>query len=114
MTLNKWELGKRVFNLHHADGKARPEHYWLQDMGVITKITPQMVEWKQPNASVILGTMATPFSEPSMLAPNTDGFCYYMTELPDMDQYRDGGLYKVPRALLLAHMKTYVGPWAAK
>jgi hypothetical protein len=101
------KIGVRVFSIHHDDGKAKPLHYWLEEEGVVKRIknTPEMklVDWGK----------ATHFDngEKMFLMPNKQGFCYFMTELPDMDKYKDGNWYKVPTDILIKHMKSYKSPW---
>jgi hypothetical protein len=113
--MNQLKLATRVFSIHHSDGKAHPTHYWLEDEGNVVRLQSKndskVVEWKKKDDQLLLGHSEYEFSEKTMLAPSIDGFCYYMAELPEMEQYKDGGLYKVPTNILKAHMKTYKSPW---
>lgn len=117
--VNKLKIGASVFSIHHSDGKAHPTHYWLEEKGKVTQIAEtkidktKFVEWKKEEQmnSLNLGHCEYEFSEARMLAPSIDGFCYYMAELPDMEQYKDGELYKVPTNVLKKHMRTYKSPW---
>lgn len=106
---------KRVFRIHHADSKARPEHYYLEEYGSVTNIIHY--SGKGPFSVIEIDGMGSIFDhmETQFLKPNRDGFCYYMAELPDMEQYlvnfQNLTLYKVPTKILKDHMKSYKSPF---
>ncbi|MNM84893.1 hypothetical protein D3C81_969970 [compost metagenome] len=106
--MNRMEIGKRVFSIHHADGKAKPEHYWIEFEGTIKRIENnnqlKLVDWGK---QIIFS-----HSEDRFLKPNHDKFCYFMTEFENIEQYKDGELYKVPYKILIDHMKSYQSPWS--
>lgn len=107
--MNKLEVGKRVFVVSHADGKANPEHYFLDEKGIVNKVADnghfKIVRFGKDG--MIFNTM-----EHIYLQPNRDGFCYFIAELSNMEQYyEDFELYKVPTKVLKEHMATYKSPW---
>jgi hypothetical protein len=115
MHINQLKIGTRVFSIHHSDGKAHPTHYLLEYEGNVIRISETLI-WIQHNDSPI-GHAESNFSkglniaDKNRIVPSIDGFCYYMAELPEIEQYKDGDLYKVPTSILKAHMKTYKSPW---
>jgi hypothetical protein len=102
--MNQLKLRTRVFSIHHCDGNQHPMHYWLEEEGKVRRIH------KAPGLRVVDWGKAPHFDE-MYLKPSKDGFCYFMAELPDMERYKDGDLYKVPTFVLKEHMASYKSPW---
>lgn len=105
--MNQLKMGSRVFSIRSSDGKAKPEYYWLEEEGIVQRIKNtsdmKLIDW---------GKFARfDCDEKMFLKPSSDGFCYYMAELSDMDKYKDGDYYKIPTKILKEHMKTYISPW---
>lgn len=107
--MNQLKVGTRVFNIACSDGKAHPTHYLLEEKGIVDRIKvyddeTSVVGWG--SMSVFKGKSSDRF-----LKPSSDGFCYFVAELPNMEQYKDINFYKVPVQVLKAHMKSYKSPW---
>lgn len=102
--MNQLKLNSKVFSIHHAEGGSHPKHYMLQELGTVSELTDSYIKFGP--IYVYPGKNADTFFKPS-----SDGFCYYMAELPNMKQYKFVDLYKVPTALLKDHMKSYKSPW---
>lgn len=105
--MNQLKIDSRVFSIHHSDGKAHSTHYWLEYQGMVCRIK------NEPDMKLVDWGRGAQFEhgEKMFLAPSSDGYCYFMAELPNMEQYRDGDYYKVPTQTLLDHMASYKSPW---
>ena len=105
--MNHLKVGTRVFSIISSDEKTIPQYYLLEEKGVVNKIKNsngiKLVQWK---SNAVFG-----HSEELFLKLSSDRFCYFMAELPDMDQCKDRIWYKVPTSILKAHMTTYKSPW---
>lgn len=113
--MNQLEVGKRVFSIHHSDGKAHPTVYFLEQKGIVDRMKTEEVG-KRDYKVIAWGHMSVfDNMEDKFLKPSSDGFCYFMAELPDMEQYKIenewGTFYQVPTKTLKEHMKSYKSPW---
>jgi len=104
--MNHLQLNSHVYTIMGNDGKASPDYYYIEYVGTVSKLKHdpiKIISWG--NAPIFENL------EHIQLKPNKEGFCYYFAGLEDIEQYKDNNRYKVPKDILINHMKNYKSPW---